>query len=500
MLLSALLSATGFVGSSALGYRGMCVSVRDLTRQCNWYLIYDNMRNTRELMYRNRRSLDDFLGENPLWYDLYYGLYLKTKRNIKIPGRDAYTFRGEKIRAVDMLNEVAYQCLRIVSDSHPEDCIEDKFLEHPLHNNLLFTEECERDMCFALVYAVLELSGRAEDRNCRVFLDCYREKMIIEVPKEVSKELPDGVGYMNKFVRDAVQYVRDHKKRYTIDLSTGPERVEVLLGKETKWWSDITENFDATKIREIVSRWQARLDRMGILKVIHMAYMKRKDEGHYVKCTNFRQIGKDILEDVYVYEDGECVVDPLLEPVYEWHNKELYLYPLSDLMTGHEEEAEDEDEAQTDAQSGKSLVPATTVPCHNTEDTQLLPPVAKSTAPTHKKGPRRRFLFTKEEDAMKWAQVFMDYLKKHHKSTEEVDTTKGNFITIALLSFIKEWKRTDMLQDVCGPACARFLEHFCKLSTSTAPTYGDFVTAILNRRTRCPELLDDVPEFVRKNR
>ena len=121
---------------------------------------------------------------------------------------------------------------------------------------------------------------------------------------------------------------------------------------------------------------------------------------------------------------------------------------------------------------------------------------------TKRGGARRKNLFSNEESANEHAAMFIDYLRQHHMSSASIDTTKDNFITRALLSFIKEWKCHGIIDEssaVCGPACARFLKEHCHLPFSVVDAdYGDYLTRVLSKKGTSIELLDDVNEFVRK--
>ena len=121
---------------------------------------------------------------------------------------------------------------------------------------------------------------------------------------------------------------------------------------------------------------------------------------------------------------------------------------------------------------------------------------------TKGRGAKKKILFSNEQDTHKWAELFVQYLKSHHKSNIMIDSTGNNFVTRALLSFLREWKKHGIVNknSICGPACARFLLENCKLNIDVKQkAYEDHITKILNGKAKQPELLDDVQGFVREH-
>lgn len=125
-------------------------------------------------------------------------------------------------------------------------------------------------------------------------------------------------------------------------------------------------------------------------------------------------------------------------------------------------------------------------------------PIEKAT-PTIGRGARKKTLFGNEQNTEKWARLFKQYLKLHHMSNARVDTSGDNFLTRALLSFLCEWQRQGIVgrNNVCGPACARFLQESCNLTFDVKlKAYEDRITRILNRKAKQPSYIDDVQKFV----
>lgn len=196
------------------------------------------------------------------------------------------------------------------------------------------------------------------------------------------------------------------------------------------------------------------------------------------------QIHKDIFEEAKVYEDEKLCIDPLLDPVFEKNEGELYLYPITDLMDMPSNDEETLLEGDTDVLPQPAVSPK--------KDAM---PLVK----TKGRGAKKKILFSNEQDTHKWAELFVQYLKSHHKSNIMIDSTGNNFVTRALLSFLREWKKHGIVNknSICGPACARFLQDKCDLSFDVKPkAYEDHITKILNGKAKQPSYIDDVQKFV----
>ena len=119
----------------------------------------------------------------------------------------------------------------------------------------------------------------------------------------------------------------------------------------------------------------------------------------------------------------------------------------------------------------------------------------------HGRGAKKKQMFKSQQETRRWAELFVQYLKSHHKGNMNVDTSGKNFVTRALLSFLREWQRYGIVDknSVCGPACARFLQDGCNLTFEVEPkAYEDRLTRILNGKAKRPSTIDDVQDYVRQ--
>lgn len=126
------------------------------------------MRNTRELVFDDRADLDELLQEHPLWENLYENLYLILKDKL----RRTHLFCEPS--ALDILNDVYYNCIKVIIDRHPEDEFCSKFLQPDYGDNFVgYTEDSA--LTLSLSYAVLALSNHKNKKNVRHFLDCTKK-------------------------------------------------------------------------------------------------------------------------------------------------------------------------------------------------------------------------------------------------------------------------------------------------------------------------------------
>lgn len=205
----------------------------------------------RPFIYRDRDEIDDFLEESELWRKLYM-IFLDVKDN-------AYRL---KVPAVNMFNEVRYQCVRVMLDKHPEENIWQNYL-NPAYESLGW--RYASDLCFAMVYAVLKHIEDAP-HHIQLFLKLLNRKMETE-----ENYFPYIDSYFNRL-----------KKVYAIELAPQPEKPDVfrkqLLTYDTSWWAEATSGFDQSRIREIVNLWEEKEEKLAIIDIIKGRFVSWKEE------------------------------------------------------------------------------------------------------------------------------------------------------------------------------------------------------------------------------
>lgn len=195
-----------------------------------------------ELIHRDRNEIDDYLQEGQFWTDL-YDLYLCIKENLSY----------FNVSSVALFNEVHYQCVRIMLDPHPEENIWDDYLNPAMEH---LGSRKASDVCFSLVYACLSM---VKDPPVQIprFLSMVRKRKLQTV---------DYFPY-------CLSFVETHKNEpYDIDLTPQPERPLRLPGYVTKFWKEVTDDFDQNAIRRFVGQWKTPKERWDVLRIIKEAW------------------------------------------------------------------------------------------------------------------------------------------------------------------------------------------------------------------------------------
>lgn len=227
------------------------------------------MNELRELIYRERNSLDTLLQENDLWEDLYENLYLDLVDKL----REDYG----GYPAIERFNDVYFLCLRVLIDRHPEDCFKQKYLQTGFSTYNEFTEDSEFEL--ALAYAVLYLSNHARQKNVKRFLE------------RVEKYFGNGhyiFSHVSKFLESADIYA------FYIDITPkNPDELELNhLFNTNSFWRGLFTNsvfWEVDGYSEKNIRWVLSL------------YDKQED-----KCKIFKQICETIESYLSLREELPC--------------------------------------------------------------------------------------------------------------------------------------------------------------------------------------------------
>ena len=211
------------------------------------------MNELRELIYRERNSLDTLLQENELWEDLYENLYLDLVDKLR-EDNGGYP-------AIERFNDVYFLCLRVLIDRHPEDCFKQKYLQKCFSTYNEFTEDSEFEL--ALAYAVLYLSNHARQKNVKRFLE------------KVEKYFGNGhyiFSHVSKFLGKADIYT------FHIDITPkSPDELEFDnvfnttffwkgLFTDTVFWE--VDGYSEKNIRWVLSLYDEQEDKRKIFKQI----------------------------------------------------------------------------------------------------------------------------------------------------------------------------------------------------------------------------------------
>lgn len=101
---------------------------------------------------------------------------------------------------------------------------------------------------------------------------------------------------------------------------------------------------------------------------------------------------------------------------------------------------------------------------------------------TSKKGGRKPEELFIDGKTQEHADIFVRFLRNHNRSSEEIDTSRKNFVNRAFVSFYHQWGKKGIVpKQPNGNACYRFLKNQCNLSFQVdIKTYGTFIKNLIN--------------------
>lgn len=218
----------------------------------------------RNFFYQDRETINEFRDESQLWRDLYKTFILV---------KDNYLYKRISPSPLAMLNEVYYQCKRVVMDKNPEEDISGSYWNVVRDD---YGSNDASELCFSMVYAVLMLQ-KSRPFNVDLFCKALRQNFLDE--EEFCfynfKEMVDSCielgkdKYETDFTPNPCSPDKFDVEEWTPD-SSGHY---VLTPKyNSHWWKTETANFDQNKIREIVNVWQTKEDRIAVLDRIERAF------------------------------------------------------------------------------------------------------------------------------------------------------------------------------------------------------------------------------------
>jgi hypothetical protein len=201
------------------------------------------MRKLKELLYKERTYLDALFQEDPLWEDLYEGLYLDLVDKLH---KDVTEYS-----AIERLNEVYFLCIRVLIDPHPENSFKYKFLLHGLP-----IQKEENELEITLAYAILYLSEHAKEKNVSRFLN------------KVEKHF-GNFHYLFSHVVNFLAKADIYDFRIEITPKS-PGELEYDYGPEiySFWESAMDGDFTEYNIRKMLSFYKMQEDKLQVLRQI----------------------------------------------------------------------------------------------------------------------------------------------------------------------------------------------------------------------------------------
>lgn len=200
-----------------------------------------------ELIYRTRKTLNDFYYESQLWE---YLAILDTFLHASINNKQESEFSTHSIpewMILEDLNTTRKICVRIMLDKYPE---EETWLKY-----FSYLSFC-RDRIYLMVYSIFYLTNNTEPKIIRV-----RQNMLHHLENEP---------YATKLLSITNNFIETLKKEgalFTLDFSSQPE-----LPEDISNWSILTHNYEEEKIRDCIDLWESKEEKMRALLLIEKSY------------------------------------------------------------------------------------------------------------------------------------------------------------------------------------------------------------------------------------
>ena len=212
----------------------------------------------KELVYKDRMTIDEFIDDDELNNDIYEVL-LQVREPDSTLGR--YVL---KIPPVLVFNEAYYQATKAMHDKHPEeDFYSDYFYDAKSHLVRAYETDLILSITYVLVAAQADIT-RAQKR----FLTCVENK------------IKDDKWYFPYFKQLVQKYADEGKTFHTqfefaeLDLS----RLELIN------WKDETNQYNTLNIQAFVDFYDKTEDKLAVLDCIERHYLEdiKKDDWEYI--------------------------------------------------------------------------------------------------------------------------------------------------------------------------------------------------------------------------
>lgn len=205
---------------------------------------YELNRREHELIYRTRKTLNDFYSESLLWKHL-----VKLYTDLHCIWSKGRCINLSEDNILEALNEAKSICVRMMLDKYPEENTWMKYFNFLDYN---------RERIAMLVYAILSLIKIPVPKLIRV-QQCLLHSL--EVEEIISKEF--------KVTNDFIEEIRSKELLFTLDLSSQPELPEDIYD-----WSKHTQSFKEEQIRTCLEYWENVPERLHALQLMEESYKK----------------------------------------------------------------------------------------------------------------------------------------------------------------------------------------------------------------------------------
>ena len=204
----------------------------------------------RPLLYQDRRSIDEFIKEDPMWAEL-CRLYLRMEKG-----------HGTKKSALKTFNTVRFFCICATMDAFRENIFEEEYLQ-PLRE----TPGINADICCALAYVVL-CSMEKSRLSSNYFLH------------NIDMRLRSGSPFSEKCFLEANDFLiekhREEEEYWQADLCPRPVN-PANLPSDTVWWEKATNFFTLDDLYVMLNFWPRPDDKLAVLDRMQEAGAMKAD-------------------------------------------------------------------------------------------------------------------------------------------------------------------------------------------------------------------------------
>ena len=205
----------------------------------------------RALLWREKKSMDEMLKE-PFCQQLLQ-IFLITSRKQKARFTGAFY--------LPILNEVYYQCTRVVYESNYGSRVRD--YEADIKANLGGYRATTRLVLMLMMYLLMAQSEKSE--AVIVFID--RLKRHYKSPEQYYLGLDEEKAFLSQFI--------DTRRDEGFFLIPEPCSADDLEGMVIDW-QDVTRNFSKQAINDVLMLWQDSREQAKVLKKIETAFYRRQ--------------------------------------------------------------------------------------------------------------------------------------------------------------------------------------------------------------------------------
>lgn len=210
----------------------------------------------RPLLYQDRRSIDEFIKEDPMWEEL-YRLYLQMEKK-------QYRDHMEKLMKtieLDTFNTLRFFCVCIMMDSHWDEDFKGNYIRE-----LETTPGVKTDVCLSLAYVVFKLMKNPPSNIGRLLHE-------LESPLKSKLDLCKKEFVLASIYLEQKEY---KWKTWQIDLCPGAVKPASLPHSE-EWWKMATNFFTQDDLYVMLNFWPDPDDKLAVLDRMQEAGAMKAD-------------------------------------------------------------------------------------------------------------------------------------------------------------------------------------------------------------------------------